>query len=261
MRKEFVKELQSNVDGTLKYLKGHCDKINEFEKELTYVDCSWTQAEELKRNVAFLKYNAGNVKFEGICEAVIVFERFKIKLERETWITTEVDRARNVKFYYSNLNERDLAKMIGEHIENPFMLRQIMKYAKMRNFDLGIRCMGVDYELEAVNTLYNAVIELIENPQSQDLYNRLFGNNSSLVNIFYVDDDYRRRNPIIEYNSEQVENAVRLLSNSCNIDDTAQVNIVREFEGQNGVLSVLESAAKSGGKNAALEEIGRMIGD
>ena len=261
MRQEFFETVKGLVNKGIEDKRLLSVRAGEIKAKIESGRYSPQVVAELRDELRAIEREIESVDVDARHEADLLIEQFKRGLAAEVALCgADIDDA-DAKLLQFDLTEKEYLSLLDKHQSNPTMTQLILKDAKTRGLDLGVHFTGNDSEIKGADGVRDSVRVALAHYQIPSVYDRLFGDGSAFERAYNVDDRNWRESPIVAYSSDEVANAVRLLSAIDNLSDSAQVALVREFEGQNGVLSVLESAAKSGRKNAALEEIERLTSD
>ena len=261
MRREFFETVKDLVNKRIEDKRLLSIRAGEIKAKIESGRYSPQVVAELRDELRAIEREIESVDINARHEADLLIEQFKRDLAAEVALCgADIDDA-DAKLLQFDLDEKEYIAMLDKHQTNPTMVQLILKDAKARGVELGVHFTGNDEEIKAADGVSDAVRVALAHYNIPSVYERLFGEKSPFERAYNVEDRNWRETPIVAYSSDRLANAVRLLSAIDNLSDSAQVALVREFEGQNGVLSVLESAAKSGRKNAALKEIERLTSD
>lgn len=261
MRRGFRQEFHSNIMGLTKEAiankRSIAAEIDGLRNKIESGKYSKEHCAELETKRRALVKQLEDYDIQVLREVDSLIADVKKNLEAETALNG-ADIHADAQLLSFGLNEKELLALLDKHNQNPTMTQLIFKNAKERGIDLPVHFVGNADAIKAAESAHDAVKVSIRHFNNDAVFNQIFCEGNSLQRTFDVDDREWRDKPVIDYSSDRVANAVRLLSAIENLSDSVQVDLVREFEGQAGVLSVLRNAAETGGHYKAVEEIDRL---
>jgi tellurite resistance protein len=168
----------------------------------------------------------------------------------------------DAKLLNYRLTEHEYIELLNRHGGNVTMEKLILKSAKEHGVDLPLTFVGNDAEKEQLSQLEAAAKVAMRHYGNEEVFDRLFGPNSAARRLWDADDRERPgKRETVKLSDSRVANAVRMLTDSHELADSVQADIIREFADHPGVLAVLRDAANRGGKAEAVATIEEVTGD
>ena len=173
-------------------------------------------------------------------------------LEREVEPRGE-DITADSKLLQFNPTEKELVSLLYRHEANPTMLRIISTHARERGINLPVVFHWNEEEKAILGGLASAAdtcLKWYRNPAT--VFERVFSPSCQFERVFNVEDDkFQRPFPSVSYSDERVANAIRLLNDNKGMSEQTQQEIIEEFRGHTGVLTILLNTANKAGQSAA----------
>ena len=259
MRKEFYKDIFTLARKAVNDKNELMAKVKEIEKQINSSNYSISYKKSLEEQKTTLKRQIEDFEFSTLREVEKRINDFIAEVGKETELNG-ADITVDAKLLDFDLSESELVRLIEKHQSNPTMVQLILKNAKSRGINLGIRFVGNQVIVDLAKQVKNAVRVALNHSYNERIFEQFFGEGSVLEKNFSVDPKRGIEEPVIGYSDDRVRNAVALLEGKTELSEHTQRSLVKEFSGSPGVVSVLMSAARRGGKIHAEDEAIEMLG-
>jgi len=260
MRKEFYKDIFTLARKAVNDKNELMAKVKEIEKQINSSDYSVSYKKGLEEQKTTLKIQIEDFEFSTLREVEKRINDFIAEVGKETELNG-ADVTEDIKLLDFDLSAPELVRLIEKHQSNPTMVQLILKNAKSRGINLGIHFVGNQAIVDLAKQVKNAVRVALNHSYNERMFEQFFGEGSVLEQNFNVDDPKRGVNDsVIGYSDDRVRNAVALLEGKTELSEYTQRDIIKEFSGSPGVVSVLMSAARRGGRTYAEDEAAKVFG-
>lgn len=228
------------------------DNPKKYSRE--YISAARTKMYELTRALDDVSYN----RMKSV-RAITDQMRTALNAEMEIFGADITDDA---KLFNYRLTEKEYVELLNRHSGNVTMEKLILKSAEEHGVKLPLVFVGNDEDFRQLSELEHAANVAMKHATNESVFEQLFGPNSAAHRLWNVDDRERpAKKETIKISDDAVFNAVRILTDSHDLSDSVQADIVREFADSPGILAVLKDAAQRGRKHEAVATIEELSGD
>lgn len=259
MRREFFETIKALVAKAINEKQILTARADEVEKKINSGRYSPQAVAEMQSELREINRNLEGVGFSALRAADSLIEELKTGLAAEVALNGEDVNDSDMKLLQFDLDEKEMIELLNKHSENPTMTQLILKNAKSRGLDLGVRFLGNDSEIRNAEGAREVVRVAVSHYANPTVFDRLLGDNSELKRLFDVDDRNWKDRPVVDYTSDRLANAVSLLSSGDDLSVDTQRGIIQEFTGQRGALEILRGAANRGRNFIAADEAASLM--
>lgn len=168
----------------------------------------------------------------------------------------------DAKLLNYKLTEQEYIELLNRHSSNVTMEKLILKSAEEHGVKLPLVFVGNDEDFRQLSELEYAAGVAMKHATNESVFAQLFGPNSAAYRLWNVDDRERpAKKETIKISDDAVINAARILSDSRDLSDSVQSDVIREFADHPGALAVLKDAAQRGRKREAVATVYELTGD
>ncbi len=250
-RREFYINFMAELRGGISVMQEYGNEIDALNKKISSGKYSAEHIQKLKAQVADLEKKVEAERLQRNRNIAALITQMQESLEREVELRGE-DITADSKLLQFNPTEKELVALLNRHENNPTMLKIISAHAKERGIKLPVLLHWNQEEENVLRGLAYAADKCMVWYRKPTFLERVFPPGSSLEQVFNVEDDKFQRPVLsVSYSDERVANAIRLLNENKGMSEQTQREIVEEFRGHIGVLTILQNTAKKAGQSAA----------
>ena len=252
IRRNCYINIMAELRGGLSVMQEYGKEIDVLKQKISSGKYSAEYIQKLKSQVADLEKKIEAERQQRNRNIAALITQTQEALEREVEPRGE-DITADSKLLQFNLTEKELVSLLYRHETNPTMLRIISTHARERGIKLPVVFHWNEEEKAVLGGLASAAdtcLKWYRKPAT--VFERVFSPGCQFERVFNVDDDkFQRPAPSVSYSDERVANAIRLLNDNKGMSEQTQQEIIEEFRGHTGVLTILQNTAHKAGQSAA----------